>query len=268
MGFKDLDLDANERSVLEQLQAAVRQPDYRPAPDVPPAPDQVFENLDADPQVPDEPATESPASRRQLLKALAGASDAQSCLSRGNSFCWSHTQEGRPEERTSLFGHVHDLAKLADWLHDATGGLSRAETRDWLRDLVNLPGDEETRLEAQRTAITKGTLSPYPMWSFHEKGRAPFAELEPRRAELLNRLGLGHLTEPMVELVYWTHAPANGSEARQPCAWDAGLANPWWRPSGRSEPLDGQGSDRGFPEVVHDPVGPEHLETAIAEPET
>ncbi len=268
MGFNDLTLDSAEQAALEQLVTAVRQPDYRPVPGGPPAPNQVLENLDNDPQIPDEPAAEPPASRRQLIKALKNSSDTPAvCLSRGNEFCWSHPREGRPEEGVSTLGHVHELTKVADWLHDATGGLSRAETRDWLRDLVNLPGDEGARLVEQKAAITKDTLSPYQMWSFHEDDKAPFTDLEPRRAELLNRLGLGFVIDPTAELTLWTHTLPSDSKACRPTAWDADMGNPWWRPTGKTEPLDGSGRDRGFPEVVHAPIGPEHLVTSIAEPE-
>ncbi len=268
MGFNDLTLDLAEQAALEQLAAAVRRPGYRPVPGKPPGPDQVLENLDSDPQIPDEPVAESPASRRQLIEALKDSSDTPAaCFGRGNEFCRSHPQEGRPEEGVSTFGHVHELAKMADWLHDVTGGLSRAETRDWLRDLLHLPGEDGTRLEEQKATITKDTLSPYQMWSFHEDDKAPFTDLEPRRAELLNRLGLGYVTDPTTELIRWTHTLPSDSKACQPTAWDADMGNPWWRPTGKTEPLDGSGGDRGFPEVVHPPIGPEHLETSIAEPE-
>jgi hypothetical protein len=266
MGFDALHLSADEQPLLDALRASIRWPSYRPKPRGPTSPDQIYDNLDGDPQVPDEPAPGGPASRRELIAALRPAADAgaDACFSRAREFCWTHQQEGENADEAPL-GHVHDLAALADWLHGPASGLSRRETLNWLRDLVRLPGTAERRLEEQRAALATATLARYQMWSVHpEKGTESFADLATKRIELINRLGLGHLDDPRFELVYWMH-DLGGIAAHRPTSWDADLTSPWWRPTGRTEPLDGSGSARGLPEVVHSPIQSGHLATPISE---
>lgn len=270
MPFKILTLAPTDQALLDRFVAAVRLPDYRPIPGGSTAPDQVFDNIDRDPQIPDEEVAGRPASRRKLLAALGATEDDSEAglVASGRGFCFSQLQQGIRKYDVTVLGHVHDLAKLADWLHDSSSGLTRAETRTWLRDLLRMPGDENARLDEQKTSMTKDSLSPYQMWSFTtDDEREPFTALEPRRPLLLNRLGLGHLAEPVAELVVWSHTLPDDVTAHQPTAWDAGLENPWWRPTGRTEPLDGSGAKNGFPEALHEPIGPRHLATPITEVE-
>jgi len=271
MPFKDLTLAPADQTLLDRFAAAVRLPDYRPVPGGPAAPDQVFDNIDRDPQIPDEADAGRPASRRDLLETLGGTEDDSEAglIARGKSLCYSQVQKGTRKDDVTVLGHVHELDKLAGWLHDSASVLSLAETKTFLRDLLRMPGDESARLEEQKTSLAKNTLTRYQLWSFSTgDGREPFVALEPRRPLLLNRLGLGHLlADPMVELVVWSHTLPDGVPAHQPTAWDAGLENPWWRPTGRTEPLDGSGKESGFPEVIHNPIGPQDLATPITEVE-
>ena len=265
MGFDALHLYADEQPLLDALRASIRWPSYHPMPGGPAAPDQIYDNLDGDPQIPDEPASGVPASRRELITALspAAGTDADACFSRARQFCWAHQQEGETADKAPL-GHVHNLAALADWLHSPTSGLSQRETLNWLRDLIRLPGTADWRLEEQRAALSAATLARYQMWSVHpDDDVESFANLAAERTELVNRLGLGHLEDPRLELVYWMHDLGEVA-AHRPTSWDADLTSPWWRPTGRTEPLDGSGSARGLPEVVHSPIQAGHLTTPIS----
>ena len=62
MPFKDLTLAPTDQALLDRFAAVVRLPDYRPIPGGPTAPDQVFDNIDRDPQIPDEEGAGRPAS--------------------------------------------------------------------------------------------------------------------------------------------------------------------------------------------------------------
>ena len=156
---------------------------------------------------------------------------------------------------------MHDLGKLADWLHDPTTSLSRAEVLTWLRDLLRHGGDEPSHLARQRRELPRKALARWQQWSFlaDDATADPLDAVGPRRDEAVNRLGLGHLIDPGLEFMRRAHRLPDGSAAHRPTAWDAELDFPWWRPTGRSEPLDGSGSANGLPEAVHEPVGPESL---------
>ncbi|HZF07894.1 MAG TPA: hypothetical protein VFE33_03800 [Thermoanaerobaculia bacterium] len=251
MSFSDLNLDPADQALVDELKAAVRRPEYHLVPD------QAFENLESDPQIPDEPVAGSPASRREFVNHLrANAQDrSEGCLLHGRAFCRAHQRRGQETGNGMILGHVQELSKLADWLHDAREDLSPKQVQDLLRDLVSSKADPAVRLQEQREKSQKPTLTRYQMWSFlTDDGRRPFQAISPRRAELLNFLGLGSIP-PEAEVVYWTHSLPAGMAAQRPTVWDTDLDNPYWRPTGRTEPLDGSGSTNGFPEVVHPSVG-------------
>jgi hypothetical protein len=266
MAFNSLQLTADEQRALGELKSSIRRPSYHPKPGGTAAPDQIYDNLDSDPQVPDEPSPGRPAARRRLIVALLpdAGGEAARYFSRASEFCQAHQQEGQPAKQP-LLGHVADLGKLADWLQAQGSGLSRQETLDGLRDLVRLPGEAAERLAEQRKTLGAGTLARYQMWSVQAAdGAESFAELAAKRREVVNRLGLGHFEDPRIELVYWMH-DLGPVVAHRPTCWDAGLTFPWRRPTGRTEPLDGSGSAAGLPEVVHAPIEAASLTAPISE---
>jgi hypothetical protein len=165
----------------------------------------------------------------------------------------------------SPLGHVHELVKLADWLRDPDSALSASEKLDELRDLIRRSGDADRDLERQRKALATDKLARYQMWSFLvEDDPDAFTALAADRIRLVERLGLGHLKDPRLELVYWMHE-LGATPAFRPTVWDADLDNPYWRPTGRTEPLDGSGSAAGLPEVVHSPIEGGDLTNPISE---
>lgn len=273
MAFEHLGLVRTQLTLLGRFRRAIRAQSSRSGEGTSGARDRVFVNLDRDPQIPDRPAAGAPASRLELVETLhrAGTQDLAELKAEGTRFCRGNRLRGAELPCPEL-GHVHTLDALADWLYGAEEELSIDETKAWLRDLARLPLDETACLEVQKSEIggrleasERTGLSPHVVWSFFEDGDSrPFSRLRPRRSELINRLGLGHLEDSAAnELLFWTHRLPAGRVARRPTAWDAGLRNPWWRPTGRTEPLDGSGADDGLPEAVHDPVGVAELVTPI-----
>lgn len=268
MSFATLTLPAEHQSLLSDLKTALEQPGYRhPVNGGTPQPDQVFENVDSDPQIPDTASSATLASRQGLLDTLVahGPSTLDEFREHFIRFCRGQARQGAVVDaaRTRRLGHVHQLDRLAAWLRDPASPLGVGETRAWLRDLVRTPGTALDRLALQQAAIAKDTLSPHDQWSFlDDADDDPFKSLPKRRPDVVNRLGLGHVVDPTIELVGWTHHLPPDITPHRPTAWDATLF-PCGRPHGRTEPLDGSGGYNGLAEVVHRPIGADHLATPI-----
>lgn len=196
MGFEDLTLDEMQRVALPALREALRVPSYRHPAGGDPAPEQVFSNLNDDPQIQDESLPNRPASRHQLLALLTqdSGADGTSLRSLIERFCRAHQAEGRELSSGSVLGRVHELEELAGCLNDQDSTSSLEETRAWLRDLLLL--DPAVQLDRQRRELGAKKLSRWQLMSFATaKGDDPWQALEPRFDPVVNRLGLGHYAE-------------------------------------------------------------------------
>ena len=255
--------DARLAGIPAQLQVALRQPTYGINAD------QIFDNLDADPEVPALPTPGWPASRLELLTILLGAgnpADPQECLGITAKFCLRHLKEGREVKGMPgrVFGRVQAFESLVSSVHDCNSGQTLEQVRANLRAMIQDASPKE-RFPRQRFGLAGKPLSKRQMWAFSPASAAdPFAEIGPTRSEAVNRLGLGQYAADRSEpLVRWCHELPNAQRALAPTAWDSGVApgSVYWRPGGRTRPLDGK--KPGLPEVIHDPVTGGNLVTAI-----
>lgn len=256
MAFHALPASPDLADQIDRLRQLLRQPDYSANPG------QVFDNLDADPQIPDQSAGPQ-GSRQGLLDALPG--DPSTARVAGRDYSRAHQREGSPAPSGLVLGHVRELDRLVTALYHPGVGLTRAQIRSELLDLMRAR-PAATALADQSRRLAFERLSSYQMWSFYcDHGELPPGPMALRRSQVIDRLGLGHLQTTTDVLVFFTHRLPGGVKAHRPTAWDGELANPCWRPTGRSEPLSGGGSARGFPEVVHLPIRGSDLESPMVE---
>lgn len=119
-------------------------------------------------------------------------------------------------------------------------------------------------LSQQRLLLADRRLRQYMMWSFHQEEflDAPFSGVDTTCTELRRRLGLGQFVASAAKVLYWAHRLRPNQIAHRPTAFDA-ADNPYFRPGGRTRPLDGAGD--GMPEVVHDPVSGDQLVEPITQ---
>lgn len=274
MGFDELATDPDLAPRIERLKKALEVPGYRLPGGASEAPDQIFENVDLDPLIPDHAEAEGPAARDQLLEALEDAETDVILIESFLRFCYSHGQEGPMVEPPAELGHVRSLAKLADWL-SRDSPLDAREVASRLRDAVRLaeqqgqsePGAASLRRASERHQkllarfLGNRAMSPFPMWSFlgileaegPPDGHDSVGSVLDSGAEnAIRRLGLGHLLD-VDEVVGWGHRLPADQEIHRPTAWDA-ADNPHWRPGGTTHPLDGAEPNRGLLEGVHEPI--------------
>jgi len=240
------------RRLCPELRTSLRRADYKPEPD------QVYEDLDSDPLVPDTPAPRRPASRLALLDELLKVGG--DLKAAANTFCHKHKMKGPEDKRAPAhtLGRVWSFRELSDLLQSQVGGVGSAKSADLLRKTIELAS-----LEDQEEAFADLWFGDErkPMWSFYDPDSPhnPLGNLTGGRAATVDRLGLGeyHYKGPDEELVQWGHRLPDGGKAMRPTAWDGGAKRPYWRPGGRTHPLGTTGrfkSDGGLPEVVHAPV--------------
>lgn len=108
-----------------------------------------------------------------------------------------------------------------------------ASRRDLLAAIDDAGTDKDARLQYRQHCWNHGLEAP----TDSKASRRRLGHVMPM-AKLASRLGTTNreMTTPQIA--------ANLRSLARPTAWDADLT-PWWRPSGRTEPLDGSGSANG-----------------------
>jgi hypothetical protein len=117
-------------------------------------------------------------------------------------------------------------------------------------------------MEQQKVLLAGRNLSKYNMWSFYQTAHPdlPFTSVTRTYDELKRRLGLGLMSDPNAEAMYWAHRLESEQTAHSTTAFDA-ADYPFYRPGGRTRPLDG--ASDGLPEAIHVPVDGAQLAESI-----
>ena len=245
MALDDVANTDADKKIVARLRTALTQAQYTRNPN------QVYDNLDSDAQIPDQ-LKGKPASRRELLDQLQKENPGQENEVQDVfiSFCRAHHKEGteHPNYESVTLGRVWKLDGMVAILQG--GGATPAEAAQDLDDMIrNQP------VQAQRERLRDTPLCRFEtMWAFHDPttGSDPFGKTGRSRYALVNRLGLGQYNQGAgltTELICWGHILPPGTTAHAPTAWDA-EDSPHWRPGGSTYPLVGNAA-QGLPEAVH-----------------
>lgn len=243
------------QGITDILRQALEEPGYERNPN------QVYDNMDADPLINSLPQSGRQHSRVDLLRRVNPLRTNPSAIpGKVVEFCCENLQQG-PAVAHSVFGRVQSLKSLVNTVVGASSGKVDRLFESRIRDLVFSTDDDATKLARQKLFFSGKNMSQYQMWSYAAADPDnPFSEIGTARADAVDVLGLGVYSNDNNEtLVRWAHRLPETIKACQPTAWDAGTdkGNVYWRPGGRTYRLGVD--DYGVPEVVHNPIQGEAL---------
>jgi len=188
MAFNNVASTNADKRMVTRLRKALTQAQY------PHNANQVYDNLDSDAQIPDQPQG-TPASRRELLDQLQKENpDAKKKVQDAyTAFCRAHHKEGtaQPGLESVTLGRVWSFEGMVAVLQR-----DDAAREDAARDLRSLI--QNLSVEAQQDELRDTPLCRFDtMWAFHDAtgGSDPFKNVGRSRDTLVNRLVFTHISD-------------------------------------------------------------------------
>lgn len=221
---------------------------------------QIFDNLDTDPLVPDQPKPGHPRSRVELLEWIEPRRTHSATLAQDVvDFARKNMLQGPPMPLppSQVYGHVQSVGALVKAVSHPHTSLSLRDAQAFVNDALAALGNPMTIVQRQRSDFAGIALSKYPIWCYPASDEnRPFSEIGDSRASAVDHLGLGCFfhDQPTERLIRWAHQLPDTVPPLKPTAWDANSSagNVYWRAGGRTFTLShGQ---FGVDEIIHSQI--------------